>query len=99
MSIQTFSFQNFHVSFREDGYLNATAIAQQYGKRVGNYLRNERTQEYITALAESLSRTQKIVLNEKQLVIVKNGGIGNGTWLHPKLAVDFARWLDPKFAV
>lgn len=24
---------------------------------------------------------------------------GGGTWLHPKLAVAFARWLDPDFAV
>ena len=99
MSIQTLSFNHFSVSFQNNGYLNATSIATQFNKRVGNYLRNERTQEYITALAESLSRTQKSVLNEKQLVIVKNGGIGNGTWLHPKLAVDFARWLDPRFAV
>ena len=26
-------------------------------------------------------------------------GQGGGTWLHPKLAVRFAQWLDPKFAV
>ncbi|OAM32416.1 hypothetical protein A7P96_02000 [Eikenella sp. NML03-A-027] len=30
---------------------------------------------------------------------MKRGGIEQGTWLHPKLAVHFARWLDPKFAV
>lgn len=99
MSIQTFSFSQFSVSFQENGYLNATAIAKQYGKRVGDYLRNERTQEYIEALAENLSRTRKITLDKNQLVVVKNGGIGNGTWLYPKLAVDFARWLNPKFAV
>ena len=26
-------------------------------------------------------------------------GRGGGTWLHPKLAVSFARWLDLKFAI
>ena len=98
-SIKTVSFDNFLVSFRDDAFLNATAIAKQYGKRVGDYLRNDRTQEYIEALAENLSRTRKITLNKKQLVAVKNGGTNNGTWLHPKLAIDFARWLDPKFAV
>lgn len=98
-SIKTVSFGNFLVSFRDDAFLNATAIAKQYGKRVGDYLRNDRTQEYIEALAENLSRTRKITLNKKQLVAVKNGGTNNGTWLHPKLAIDFARWLDPKFAV
>ena len=104
MSIQTFSFNQFSVSFQENGYLNATAIAEQYDKRVGNYLRNERTQEYITALTERLfnPETRNRATAENQLVIIKKGGNdkkSQGTWLHPKLAVDFARWLDPKFAV
>lgn len=35
------------------------------------------------------------------LVVTKRGAPtnGGGTWLHPKLAVMFARWLDAKFAV
>ncbi|ENS9653761.1 KilA-N domain-containing protein [Neisseria gonorrhoeae] len=104
MSIQTFSFNRFSVSFQENGYLNATAIAEQYDKRVGNYLRNERTQEYITALNERLfnPETRNRATAENQLVIIKKGGNdkkSQGTWLHPKLAVDFARWLNPKFAV
>ncbi|WP_017522309.1 KilA-N domain-containing protein [Pseudomonas nitroreducens] len=35
------------------------------------------------------------------LVITKRGSTNNGggTWLHPKLAVAFARWLSPDFAV
>jgi len=104
MSIQTFSLNQFSVSFQENGYLNATAIAEQYDKRVGNYLRNERTQEYITALTERLfnPETRNRATAENQLVIIKKGGNdkkSQGTWLHPKLAVDFARWLNPKFAV
>ena len=104
MSIQTFSFNQFSVSFQENGYLNATAIAEQYDKRVGNYLRNERTQEYITALTKRLfnPETRNRATAENQLVIIKKGGNdkkSQGTWLHPKLAVDFARWLNPKFAV
>lgn len=115
MSVQTFSFQNFPVFFQHDGYLNATQIAAHFGKRVGNYLRNDRTQEYISALAENLNVASKRVtaknqsvaktpnraMVENQLVISRKGGdvSQSGTWLHPKLAVDFARWLDPRFAV
>jgi hypothetical protein len=35
------------------------------------------------------------------LVVAKRGSssTGGGTWLHPKLAVAFARWLSPEFAV
>lgn len=49
-----------------------------------------------------MSERTKILTDENQLVIVKKGNSKNftqGTWLHPKLAIHFARWLDPKFAV
>ena len=97
--VQSFNFGNVSVSFRDDGYLNATAIAAHFGKRVPDFIKTEQNQEYINALAEHISKTTKIVLDRNQLVIVKHGGNNRGTWLHPKLAVHFARWLDPRFAV
>ena len=97
--IQSFQFGNIPVSFRDDGYLNATMIASHFGKLPKDYLKSEQTQQYISALAEKLSVRRKILTKENQVVIVKRGGIEHGTWLHPKLAVHFARWLDPKFAV
>ena len=98
-AIQSFQFNDIPVSFREDGFLNATAIAAHFGKLPKDYLKNEQTQQYITALAENLSVRRKILTKENQIVIVKRGGSEQGTWLHPKLAIHFARWLDPKFAV
>ena len=101
-SVQSFNFGNIAVSFREDGYLNATQIAAHFGKLPKDYLKTEQTQQYISALAESLSERTKILTDENQLVIVKKGNSKNftqGTWLHPKLAIHFARWLNPKFAV
>ena len=97
--IQSFQFGNIPVSFRDDGYLNATMIASHFGKLPKDYLKSEQTQQYISTLAEKLSVRRKILTKENQVVIVKRGGIEQGTWLHPKLAVHFARWLDPKFAV
>lgn len=93
------SFGDYAVSFNQAGFLNATQIAKQYGKRVQHYLASERTQEYITALSEHLSKAEKTALTTNQLVIVQKGGNVHfsGTWLHPKLAVDFARWLDTFF--
>ena len=99
MSIKTLSFGSTAVSFRQDGYLNATAIATHFGKQPRDYLKTEQTQQYIAALAEYLSSKTKVLVEENQLVVVKNGGNARGTWLHPKLAIHFARWLDPRFAV
>jgi len=94
------SFGNIAVSFNDCGYLNATQIAKQFDKRINNYLRSEQTQQYIEALYQNL-KTRNSAMDKNQLVIVQKGGNVHfsGTWLHPKLAVDFARWLDPKFAV
>lgn len=95
------SFGNIAVSFNQNGFLNATAVAKHFQKRPETYLKTEQTQQYVAALAEHLSNTLKSVIDENQLVIVKGGSSknGGGTWLHPKLAIHFARWLDPRFAV
>lgn len=101
MSIQKLSFGSAIVSFNQNGYLNATQIAKHFGKQPRDYLKTQPTQEYISALAESLSIKNKILIDKNQLVTIKGGSVqnGGGTWLHPKLAIHFARWLDPKFAV
>lgn len=106
VAIQTLSFNGIAVKFTDDAYLNATAIAKQFGKVVKDYLKTERTQEYIIALSEAVKMASqsdgKKILSQNDLVIIKKGNSKNfeqGTWLHPKLAIDFARWLNPKFAV
>lgn len=109
-NLKTVNFDGLPVAFTENGYLNATMIAKHYGKRVKDYLRNERTQDYMRALNEHLSEAVKTasqsdgrnIPSQNALVIVKKGNsreFEQGTWLHPKLAIDFARWLNPRFAV
>lgn len=82
------------VSFTEDGWFNATQAAAKFGKVPAEWLRLPSTIEYVAALKrhnESMGKTHKS----------KSGPAsgGGGTWLHPKLAVPFARWLDADFAV
>lgn len=83
----TEDYNGVAVAFRNDAWLNATAIAEHFGKRVQHYLSSERTQEYIKALSDCFhSKAVKTALVEKQWVIVNRGGNNPGTWLHPKLA-------------
>jgi hypothetical protein len=86
-------YHGLSVSFTDDGWFNATAAADRFGKRVDNWLRLDETSEYMQALAED-SNTSKV----RDLVRTKRGQ-GGGTWLHPDLAVQFARWLDVRFAI
>lgn len=90
-------FENVEVFFMEDGYINATKVAKNFSKRPETWLKTEQVQE----LMSEISITLHGVIEQNQLVIVKRGSpnTGGGTWIHPKLAIHFAYWLSPKFAV
>ncbi|MBU9380635.1 KilA-N domain-containing protein [Burkholderia gladioli] len=84
------TFEGLQVRFTEDGWFDATAPAARYQKEPAQWLRLPATRKYIAALERkyvnfTYSRTRR--------------GSNGGTWLHPKLAVPFARWLDVDFAV
>ena len=78
-----------------DGFADATAMCRANGKDLFDYQRLERTTAYLAALGESLN------LPADQLVLTTTSGPNHlrGTWIHPRLAVDLARWLSPQFAV
>lgn len=86
-------YQGADIGFTHDGWFDATSAADKHGKRVSDWLENQETKDYIAALAQCLN-----VPKERDLIRAKRGRNG-GTWLHPKLAVSFARWLDIRFAV
>ena len=77
------------MQFNSDGWFNATAAADKFGKRIDHWLSNAETKEYIEKLNTR---------NSGDLIKAKRGNNG-GTWLHPKLAVVFARWLSVDFAI
>ena len=80
------------VNFTEDGWFNATAAADRFGKRVQHYLDNAETQDYINALCDENNRNSGYFIRAKR-------GRNGGTWFHPDLAVHFARWLDIRFSI
>jgi len=81
------------VAFTGDGWFNATAAAKRFGKRLDHWLASPETRQYMAALAEVLKYP-----DSGDLIRAQRGRAG-GTWLHPKLAVTFARWCDARFAV
>ena len=94
MSIVTCDYQGHSISLQQDGWFNATQAAAKWGKAPAEWLRLQSTKDYIDALKRhnpSMGKSHKS----------KSGPLasGGGTWLNPKLAVAFARWLDADFAV
>lgn len=75
-----------------DGYVNATAMCKANGREWSKYRETDRCQDYIDALAQT---TDFGGLDP----IESRAGNGGGTWIHPRLAVDLARWISAPFAV
>lgn len=77
--------------------VNATEMAKPFGKRVSDWLSNQYTKEFIA----ELTVTRKSATADYQAVIIRQGGDpqNQGTWLHEDAALEFARWLSPKFAI
>src|SRR5690625_3844598 len=94
-----YDFEGQLYSFNTDGWFNATEAAKRYGKRPVDWLRQDETQDYIKAMAEALGQESKVSQDHFGLVWAARGGMSPCTWMHPKLAVKFAQWLDVRFAV
>lgn len=78
---------------RSDDYVSATGIVKGFeGKRLENYKRMPETKAYLATVGK------KYNLCIAQLIETKPGK-GGGTHLHPLVAIDFARYLSPDFAV
>lgn len=83
------------VSFElgDHNLINATEMAVANGKLITDFLRLQTTKEYL----EELSSVMGIPITD--LVIVKQGGKRQGTWVHSKVAIRIAQWCNAKFAV
>lgn len=74
--------------------VNATQMAKPFGKLVGGWLRLESTKEFLNALSADMR------IHTSALIQTVKGGNGEqGTWMHEDVALEFARWLSPKFAI
>jgi len=92
-----FDFDGTPQSFNKSGWFNATEAAARFGKRPVDWLRLPDTQRYIEALCEiSEVRKSHFIRTLRGASGERRGG---ATWLHPKLAVQFSRWLDIKFSI
>jgi hypothetical protein len=76
-----------------DGYVNATTMAKASGKQWHDYWRTDRTTEYLEALSAETG------IPVSSLCLTTRGGAYQGTWIHARVAVDFARWISAPFAV
>ena len=95
-ALQIFSYNETPVTFKNENgvvFISATEMAQSFGKRPIDFLKTQSTDNFLN----ELSKVRKITLTD--LVKVIHGGNENGTWMHEDVAIEFARWLSPSFAI
>ena len=99
----TSQYDGQELSFNEQGWFNATQASNRFNKKPNDWLRLPDTQRYIDALIKRENQKSDTRLSRiTDFVKTKKGNsklFTQGTWLHPKLAVRFAQWLDIDFAL
>ena len=95
---------------RSNRYVRLNEVAELYGKRLDNWLQNKSTQEYLQAF-----KSDPVYRGLEPIIAVKGNfgsdtsnsrdhfklipeGV-QGTWAHPDIAIEFARWCDPVFGL
>lgn len=74
-----------------DGYVNVGQLCATHGKQFQDWKRTNPAKEYL----ETLSAIKGITLID--LVVASRGN--EGTWAHPLIAIEVARWISPAFGV
>lgn len=91
---QIFQYNGSPITFLIGSSLmvNASQMGKSFGKSPKDFLKTEQSKRFI----EALSEVKKIHSSDLVRVIYGNGG---GTWMHEDVALEFARWLSPVFAI
>lgn len=92
--LKTLDYNGTGIVFTADGWLNATASAAALNKPdLDNFLRSKTYTEYAQVVADACS----VKITDLKKTVVGKGKV-QGTFLHPEMAVVFARWISPAFA-
>ena len=79
-----------------DGYINATLLCNRAGKRFNDYSRLGSSKAFLYKLS---TVTGIPVTGLVQTIQGGNDRLSQGSWVHPKVAINLGQWLSPDFAV
>lgn len=79
----------------KDGYINATELCRKAGKVWLDYQQTASTKIFLDELASVLEIPEADLI---QYINIENSELQD-IWVHPRVAVNLANWLSPKFDV
>jgi phage antirepressor YoqD-like protein len=96
-NIQVFSYNNNPVHFQigdSEVMINATSMAKPFGKQPSDWVRLKQSKEFMSTLS-----AVRGICGTDLVQVVQGGNSVQGTWFHKDVAIEFARWLSPAFAI
>lgn len=103
MEKKQFEYNGTVVQFEIDDknvMVNVTQMAARFNKRPVDFIKNDNTKELINAFCQSEnSHFENEFSSSGKFVKVVKGGRESGTWMDRRVAIAFAMWLNPFFAV
>jgi len=96
-----FNYEGMPVTFNngDDVMVNATEMAKGFGKKVAHWLENDSTSDFLQVLGNQKGRNFDTSDTQLVKIVMGSPANGGGTWMHEDVAMEFARWLDPMFAI
>lgn len=91
MKTEIFRYNENPIAFQSvngDVMVSATAMAKPFEKRPAKWLELPSAKEFLDTLGA--------IRKSDRLIVTING---KGTWFHSDVAIEFARWLSPQFAI
>lgn len=94
-NLQIFKYNGSSITFATGNgtMVNATEMAKPFGKQPYDWVKTQSANEFIDAVSVTKN------IGTENLIQVKQGGACQGTWFHEDVALEFARWLSPLFAI
>jgi len=94
--VEVMEYHGTKIAFEEINgkmMVNATQMAKPFGKFTKDWLITQQAKDLIEAMSVRLN------LLTTDLVVVRQGGKNQGTWLQEDVALIFAQWLNPDFYI
>ena len=95
--IRIFQYNGSDITFNSGStvMVNATQMAKPFGKRPAKWLELPSTKKFLEALS-GIRKSDSAMIQTESGGKVTGGGC---TWMHEDVALEFARWLSPEFAI
>lgn len=81
------TYKNKSPYIRRDGMIDILHLCKIHGKKLDQWLKNKKSQEYIKCLEEMTG----------QKAVIYPAIKGCSVWGHPLVAINIAQWISPEF--